>query len=755
MSHRAFWEAGYRVFGLHPITSDGRCGCGRKDCEAAGKHPLVSNWTSTPQWSEEQLEVMEETGQFDSGYGVLVRGLIVIDVDARNGGVESYERLIEDVPEIAGAGLIVETGSGGGSRHLYFKCDEGLALIQHHPDYPGIDFKSSGFVVGPGSKHVSGNTYKILTGSPSDIDRAPEVMIKGLSKPQRYRADINGATVDVSHSDIEDMLSYMNPDVEHEIWIRTGMAIHHATMGTGFDVWDKWSAKGSKYPSRDTLSKRWHSFGKSINPVTLGTLIHYADQAGWKQPVTFEPNELIEDEVISSGSNDINVSGIDLTRPPGLVGIVSEWIHDQCRYVREHLAVATALTAMGNIAGLRYADELGDVTTNVFAFCVADSGTGKESIQQGAILLHKAAGINKAVYSTIKSEQEVIRNLTRHQAAFYMIDEVGILLTKIKNAQTRGGASYLEGVIGVLMSAYSKANGYMPLSGDVREDVRKGLLQELSQVTRRLEDAETPRDKERKAQIEAALISLDDGLENPFLSLIGYTTPVTFNDLVTYETAANGFVGRSLIFNEKNPVPLEKKGFKRRKMPKELKATIQQLYSAGHFDTTSDRVENRGERITIPTSDDAAIMLDAAMDILHGLAEDHAEKSGLSSLFLRAKEQVAKISFILAVPSGLRTVEHVRWAYALVKHDVEEKVRLVIGNDRQKDNPKEALVNKVKSAIDSKEGETLGVIINKLRKFKKEDIERCLEELIKADQATLEESIHPRKRITVKRYKLK
>jgi hypothetical protein len=697
---------------------------------------------------------MEETGQFDSGYGVLVRGLIVVDVDARNGGVESYERLIEDVPEIAGAGLIVETGSGGGSRHLYFKCDEGLALIQHHPDYPGIDFKSSGFVVGPSSKHVSGNTYKILHGSPDDIDRAPEAMINGLSKPQKYRADIDGATVDVSYSDLEDMLSYINPDVEHEIWLRCGMAVHHATMGTGFDVWDKWSAKGSKYPTRDTLGKRWHSFGKSLNPVTLGTLIHYAEQAGWKQPVTFEPNELIEPEEPYRG-NDVDITGVDLTRPPGFVGVVAEWIHDQCRYKREHLAVAAALNAIGNVIGLRYEDELGDVTSNMFAFCVAGSGTGKEGIQQGAFAVQKAAGVNKAIYSTIKSEQEVVRNLTRHQAALYMVDEVGILLTKIKNAQTRGGASYLEGVIGILMSAYSKANGYMPLSGDVREDVRKGMMQEISQVERRLEDGENPRDRARRNQLEVALNSLDDGLEKPFLSLIGFTTPITFDSLVTFETATNGFIGRSLIFNERDDAPPEKKGFRKRKMSTELKATLENLYSAGHYDSTSDRIENRGSRISVPTTDDAVKMLEGTMDILHGLAEDHTEKSGLSSLFLRAKEQVAKISFILAAPSGLRTVEHVRWAYALVKRDVEEKVRLVIGNDREKDAPKMALVSKIENLINRDDGETFGVLANKLRKFKKEDIEKCLEELIKAGRAVLEETVHPRKRITVKRYKLK
>jgi hypothetical protein len=91
---------------------------------------------------------MEAMGQFATGYGVLVNGLLVVDVDARNGGMDSYARLLESLPEIGGAGLVVNTGSGNGSKHLYFSLPEPMALLQSLPGYPGIDFKSSGFVVG-------------------------------------------------------------------------------------------------------------------------------------------------------------------------------------------------------------------------------------------------------------------------------------------------------------------------------------------------------------------------------------------------------------------------------------------------------------------------------------------------------------------------------------------------------------------------------------------------------------------------------
>jgi hypothetical protein len=190
-------------------------------------------------------------------------------------------------------------------------------------------------------------------------------------------------------------------------------------------------------------------------------------------------------------------------------------------------------------------------------------------------------------------------------------------------------------------------------------------------------------------------------------------------------------------------------------MPDELSLALQQLFLSGNFDQTKTRIENYGAKTPIATTLEAEAMLDTAMDIMHGLAEDHTEKSGMSSLFLRAKELIAKISFILAVPSGLRTIEHVRWAYALVRRDAEEKTRLVVGNDRVKDAPKTALVSRLESLLLREDGETFGVIVNKLRNFKKEDIERTLDDMLRSGRAVLEESIHPRRKIKVKRFKLK
>lgn len=715
------------VFGLYGFDENG-CHCGNGDCQAIGKHPQASNWVHTPIWSDEQLEVIEMSGQFDSGYGVLVKGLLIIDVDARNGGVDSFQKLCVDleIDFLGESGLAVATGSGQGSMHLYFRAPQGIALVQHHNKYDGIDFKSSGFVVGPESKHASGNFYEVLHGSPSDIKDAPQKLVELLKKPETYRADYKGHSLDVNDSDIKEMLSHVDPDCDHETWYRCGMAIHDATHGVGFDIWDDWSKGGKKYPGSSILEKRWHSFGKSGSPVTIATLMYYAEEGGYQQSVTFTPTvDFLPDEQSEDSEGlPFNIDGIDLLRPPGFVGEVTKWINQQSRYPRENLAVAAALTAVGNVIGMRYTDDLDGVNANLFCFCVAASGTGKEAIQQAQAAIHRAAGIHGATHGSIKSEQEIIRNLIRNQMAAYIIDEIGIFLQKIANAQKKGGAAYLDGVIGMLMSAYSKADGFMLLTGDTKDEVQKAMMQELSQCRKMVSENEdkTGAYQRRIPTLERSLEQIDNGLERPFLSMIGFTTPITFDGLVTFEQATNGFIGRSLLTNERESNPRAKRRFKKAPMPESMEYTLKALYSGGSFDQECSRVEYYGERVKIKTDKDAAKMLDKALDWIEDEAEKHKERTGLESVVRRGYEIMAKISLILAAPEGVRTAEHVRWAFAMMKRDIEEKTRLAYANAREKDDPTQSIAAKILNLVDQEHGETIAVICNRLRPAKKEDV---------------------------------
>ena len=62
---------------------------------------------------------------------------------------------------------------------------------------------------------------------------------------------------------VRSALAAIDPDCDYDIWLRIGMALHHATAGgvEGFTLFDEWSALGSSYREGETAYK-WSSFGR-------------------------------------------------------------------------------------------------------------------------------------------------------------------------------------------------------------------------------------------------------------------------------------------------------------------------------------------------------------------------------------------------------------------------------------------------------------------------------------------------------------
>lgn len=402
------------------------------------------------------------------------------------------------------------------------------------------------------------------------------------------------------------------------------------------------------------------------------------------------------------------LDGIDLLSPPGFVGDVAAWIDSQCRYPRRRLAVASAIVSVGNIGGLSHEDTRDGVTANMLAFCVAASASGKEAVQQAAADLHRAAGLHYALQGGIKSEQEITRNLIEHQPAFYVIDEIGIFLNKVRNAQKRGGATYLEGVFALIMSAYSKANSRLLLNGDLKRDLRKGYAAAAGK---------SEEEGQENSHAMRMLKMIDDGLERPFLSLIGYTTPSTFDGVMDGESAAQGFVGRAIIVSEKDINPEARENFKKTDVPMGLAMKLMQLFSAGSSDVMASggRIEHAEPRIPVNTDEDASQMLTDVNKWLHRYADEMNEATGEASVAMirRSYEMIAKISFILAIPGRRRTAEHVRWAFAYIRQELDAKIALVFANDNARHRPEDAAAARIMSFIDPEKGASTAVLANR------------------------------------------
>ena len=92
-------------------------------------------------------------------------GLIVLDVDPRNGGTKSLEKLIN---QHGNAWLETATViTGGGGKHYYFSHN---SEVRSCKSAKGLDLQADGYyVIAPPSTHPSGNCYKWDEGKQPDI----------------------------------------------------------------------------------------------------------------------------------------------------------------------------------------------------------------------------------------------------------------------------------------------------------------------------------------------------------------------------------------------------------------------------------------------------------------------------------------------------------------------------------------------------------------------------------------------------------
>lgn len=753
-------DAGWVVFPLHPImrTAEGvRCGCGEPECQAIGKHPKASNWQHTQPYDDEQLAILEDHedewfgNQLLNNHGVVVTssGLLVVDVDGRNGGFASAERL-QHIREQAR--YIVRTGSGNGE-HWYFMVPSdwiGKSLSGTLRDYPGIDFKSTGFVVGAGCEHVSGNRYEAILGSPAEVTEAPLELMQLLDRPERTRFVVDGAVTDYSNDDLRSMIDAIpNNGRDYEKWIRIGMALHDATNGSmeGYDLWIDWSSRSDVHdPS--IMDRKWHSFGKAATVATVGTLIAWAREAGWQPSVTFTDNtDWGELPATPESTKPAEIEDDSTDTYGGVVGAVYEWIDSQCLFPRRHISLAAALTAVSAAASLRYrAHATYQVPLNLMVFCIADSGTGKEAVYQGLLHSVSAAGLAPAVYGKIKSEQELYRNAMRHQLSVYALDECGSLLGKIGSAKKRGGASYLEGIPPAIMEIFTKVNGFLPLGGDMRDELKKSLELEYARLVKRKDEGRGDAHTDQQLEdLRYQMAQINKGLKNPILSFFGITEPSSFDAAISNdpELMVNGFLGRALMFRENDPLPLRRSNYRPGEIPISLSARLAQLYSNGYAvsGNEEEKIQLIGERETIPVDPAAEAMLDEVYTYWRGQGQALAmDGQGIHSITTRVWEMVVKVAALLAIPlnpdeQAIIRRDHVRQAHAIVRRVTEYKIshcKATLGADsKDNDERSQGLLSGVRTVIEGMpDGVGAGIIRNRLRNYSRENVDKCLEWLV-------------------------
>jgi hypothetical protein len=198
-------QSGIEVFPLHGVDPNGRCTCGR-ECPSPAKHPvlgLAHPWDDPARLTcrgecgrlghglhdatTDPGQVSEWLGQYGQWCNWGIRppvGIIVLDVDPRNGGDVELRKL-EQKHGTLPTTLTAQTGSGGLHHWLAYDGPTRGKLCK------GVDVKTNtGYLVAPPSRHIAGGSYFWLETCPAAY--APDWVKVRMNPPKVTRPPLAG-----------------------------------------------------------------------------------------------------------------------------------------------------------------------------------------------------------------------------------------------------------------------------------------------------------------------------------------------------------------------------------------------------------------------------------------------------------------------------------------------------------------------------------------------------------------------------------
>lgn len=218
----ALWYAnkGWKVLPVHGVVN-GKCTCGKThvDAKEAGKHPAIAGWQNQATSDIDTVtQWWQENPEYNIGVFCRESGFLVIDIDPRNGGDDSFlkleERAAGNLPPTVEAitGVWSKDGKPARGRHLIYKCSPNEKFIGNFKKagLDGIDVKHNGYVLIAPSRHFSGVNYTWKPGHAPwemEIAEAPEELLAVLrmGNPRSGSGTVNTYYKDGSWSSFQDL----------------------------------------------------------------------------------------------------------------------------------------------------------------------------------------------------------------------------------------------------------------------------------------------------------------------------------------------------------------------------------------------------------------------------------------------------------------------------------------------------------------------------------------------------------------------
>ena len=295
------FSLGYSIIPAHSVDDLGFCSCRDSKCGSAGKHPRIS-WTAYQSRKANESEVRAWAERWPDSNWCIVTGavsnLVVIDIDPRHGGDESA-RIISELRQILAIPTPISLTGGGGQHYLF--AHPGFTVPNAAGVWPGVDVRGDGgYIVAPGSRHVSQRTYEW------DTSAHPDDVPLGVLPTSRFALFKNGTLIRGSSAE----RGRMDVDgiIEGRVRVPEGQRNEVMLRLVGSLVGAD-SSEASVLAMAQTVNDR--SFDPPMDECEIARIVHnIIAREARKQVAALAALDLMTDQRESIHSNDLTAADI-------------------------------------------------------------------------------------------------------------------------------------------------------------------------------------------------------------------------------------------------------------------------------------------------------------------------------------------------------------------------------------------------------------------------------------------------------------
>lgn len=364
-------------------------------------------------------------------------------------------------------------------------------------------------------------------------------------------------------------------------------------------------------------------------------------------------NKQIDQKATDSSSAaklEARIKLIDLTKPPGIAGEICE---DLARFERRKLAALRAACALGllSLLGHKSKTQSGE-KISFYALCVAPSAAGKEAHLRYFRATCEECGISQSLCAEPRSDKQVMQDLVESTPLVYLLDEAHKFFGAALD--TKSTNTYMSAVGDLLLELKTTNLFKVPRS------VKNAYGADVKSAVSRLEEKEalTPNDLEQLKSQKKLLSFFEEGIPNPQVWVIGYTTPMKSAFFVNEDTINSGFIGRVYLFpGEENRTPMDFEFMKDRRPASTVSQELLPRFK---------EIMENGVEITL--SEQSKELLREIFEFFE--ADHRVNHEHLGSLYARGIEHVLNIASILALETRVINEEMLLYGTKLYLHSI-------------------------------------------------------------------------------------